>query len=106
MAISTAASPAWRWSDHWNPHPPDGWNGQHELSARGYGTNFDTAGVILSCSCGVEVRASKDDDGGGAITLIALNKLAAVHIWGAVPESSGRPEYAPRPQYPENVSGT
>jgi hypothetical protein len=106
MAISTAASTAWRWSDHWNPHPPDGWNGQHELSARGYGTNFETAGVILSCSCGREARASEDDDDGGAIVLTALNELAAVHIREAGQRNLPVDRNMPLLAAPENVSGT
>jgi hypothetical protein len=86
MTITTTQpGAAWHWSDHWNPHPPDGWDGRHELSARGYGAVFETAGVILSCSCGQEASATKAGDDGGPIPLAALNRLAGTHIWGAVP---------------------
>jgi len=77
--MTSITRPAWRWSDHWSPRPPPGWNGQHEVSVRGYSTVFETAGVTLSCSCGRKARASEDSDDGGPVSLAVLNELAAAH---------------------------
>ena len=76
----TTTRTTWYWQDHWNHAPPAGWDGRHELSVCGYGTNFDTAGVILACSCGRSARASKDSDEGGPVSLTELNEQATAHL--------------------------
>lgn len=71
----------WRWQDHWHPAPPPGWDGRHELAARGLWQNCDAAGVVLTCSCGREATVAMPPAYGkdGTIGLADLNEIARAH---------------------------
>lgn len=77
--MSTTTHPHWRWKSHWNPAPPPGWDGRHQISVRGYATVFETSGVALSCSCGREAHVSDDTEEGGPVSLTAITELAIAH---------------------------